>query len=170
MLTITNVVVQAQLNVNLDLYKLVHSLNNVKYNPKRFSAMIWHHKRIGGSCLLFKNGQMICNGAKSWEEARNKVRKYSRVLQKLGYPVSLSYVKLITASAVANLEKVLDLPSFLTLPGCAYEPELFNAAVFYRNSVHFSCFSTGKIVITGITSLKLIDRVVYPTLMEIELL
>lgn len=170
MLTITNVVVQAQLNVNIDLHKLAYSLNNVKYNPKRFSAMIWHHKRIGGSCLLFKNGQMICNGAKSLGEARIKVRKYSRVLQKLGYPVNLTYIKLITASAVANLEREIDLPTLLPLSGCTYEPEIFNAAVFYRDSIHFSCFSTGKIVITGITSMQLIDRIVYPTLMEIQLL
>jgi transcription initiation factor TFIID TATA-box-binding protein len=168
MLRITNVVVQACLNVSLNLKELVYRLRDVKYNPKRFSAIIWHHKRVGGSCLLFNNGQLICHGSKSLSEAKRKVRQFARLIQKQGYHVNLSPIKLLTASAVADLGHPLDLPNVAQVLGASFEPELFNGAVFYKGRLHFSCFSSGKIIITGISSLSYIDSIIYPTLLELE--
>ena len=166
---ITNVVVQAHLNVPLDLQRLVYSLRDAKYNPKSFSAIVWHHKRVGGSCLLFNNGHMICHGSRSFGEARRRVRRFARLIQKLGYPVKLAPIKLLTVSAVADLGRSLDLTAVARLMGGSFEPELFNGAVFYRGRQHFSCFTSGKVIITGITSLSFIDSVTYPTLLELQI-
>lgn len=169
MIEITNMVVQTQLHVQLNLKKLARTLVDVKYNPRTFSALIWHHKKIGGSCLVFNNGHIICQGSKSYEQARLRIRKYARKLQQCGYVVRLSPIQLLTASALANVQTSLNLKDVALFMNGAFEPEIFNGAVFHRGRVHFACFASGKIVITGITRLSMINQVIYPTLLEIQL-
>ena len=60
---LTNVVYQANLNVQIDLKCLVHQLNNGRYNPHTFSGLIYQNRKIGGNCLIFSNGKINCNGA-----------------------------------------------------------------------------------------------------------
>lgn len=169
MIEITNVVVQAKLNVNIDLKQFIHCIRDAKYNPAKFSAIVWHHRKIGGSCLLFNNGHIICHGSKSMDMARQRVRKYARVIQKFGYVVNLKYIKLVTASAVVSIGQRLDLPGIAAMTVGLWEPELFNGLNFYKGKMHFSCFSTGKVVITGITSFKLIETVIYPAILELQM-
>ena len=61
MIQITNIVVQARLNVPICLQTVIRKIRDPKYQPKRFSAICWNHKKIGGSCLLFNNGKMVCH-------------------------------------------------------------------------------------------------------------
>ena len=169
MFEVTNIVVRSALNVSLNLRELAHKLRDVRYNPKKFSAIIWHHKRVGGSCLLFNNGQIIVQGSKTLKEAKLRVRRFARLIQKQGYSVTLGQISLVTASAVATLGHSLDLHNVASLMTGSFEPELFNGAVFYKDNIHYSCFTSGKIVITGIKSFASIDSHIYPVLMELSL-
>lgn len=169
MIEITNIVVQAKLNVNIDLKNIVRIIRDARYDPSKFSAIIWHHKKVGGSCLLFNNGHLICHGSKSMAVARRRVRRFARIIQKCGYDVRLKHIKLVTSSAVATLGHRIDLSSIAALTDTVWEPELFNGLNFYKGKVHFSCFSTGKVVITGISTFKLIDDVIYPTILDMQM-
>ena len=101
---LTNVVVQANLGCAFDLRDITLKLNNARFNPRSFSALIWQHRKIGGNCLLFSNGKINCNGkCSSLLEGRQRLRRYARIIQKLGYKVELRNVKVITASAVHKL-------------------------------------------------------------------
>lgn len=40
------------------------------------------------TALIFSSGKMVCTGAKSEEDSRLAARKYARIIQKLGFPVS----------------------------------------------------------------------------------
>lgn len=169
MIHLTNVVVQAKLNVSIDLWKLTYQLRDVKYDPSKFSALIWHHRKIGGCCLVFNSGHIISHGATTMDMARRRVRQYARIIQKCGYAVNLKRVNLVTASAVATLGCTLDLNEVAKQQGVVWEPEIFNGLNFYKESVHFSCFTSGKCVVTGIKSIKLIEAVIRPTLLELSL-
>jgi TATA-box binding protein (TBP) (component of TFIID and TFIIIB) len=59
---ITNVVVQGELGCRIYLKQLVLKLFNVRYDPNRFSGIIWQHRTIGGNCLVFSSGKLNCNG------------------------------------------------------------------------------------------------------------
>ena len=96
MAQITNVVISGDLNCNFHLKHVAQTLTNVTYDPKKFNGLIWNHKRINGMCLLFGTGTMICNGTRSWKDARQSLRQYARILQKLGYTIQLKSLKLIT--------------------------------------------------------------------------
>ena len=62
---IENIVASAALNAELDLYAIARELDNVEYEPEQFPGAILKLKKPKTSLLLFKNGKMICTGAKS---------------------------------------------------------------------------------------------------------
>ena len=68
-----------------------------------------------------------------------------------------------------TLSSGLDLKHLSVDRDVVYEPELFPSLNFKREGVHFCCFHTGKVVITGVTSSQQEDEVVCLTLIELEL-
>ena len=111
MIEITNIVVQTSLNVIIQLKKAHNQIRDAKYNPKTFSAICWNHQKIGGTCLLFNNGKMICHMAKCMKDAHIIAR-------------------LITVSALADISELVDLGiAHKYIPLSSWEPEIFNALV-----------------------------------------
>ncbi len=167
---ITNVVYMADLKCQFDLTDLTGRLTNVRYQPSRFPGIVWQDRHIGGNCLIFSNGKINCNGkATSFEAGKLRLRRYARHLQKLGYNVRLTDVKLITASAFHKLSGPLHLIRMATEREAIYEPELFPALVLKKGGVTFSCFHTGKTIITGFKTRRSVRDVIYPTIIELEL-
>ena len=107
---ITNVVYSGHVGCPMDLTTLCQRLWNARYDPKTLPGLIWQHRMIGGNCLVFVNGVTNCNGkATSFQEGRQRLRRYARQLQNLGCPVRLRDVKIITVSASHMLSAGLDL-------------------------------------------------------------
>ena len=167
---ITNVVYSADLSCTIDLRQLCYRIANARYEPLKFPGLIWQHRAIGGNCLVFSNGIMNCNGkASSFQDGHQRLRRYARQLQNLGFPVDLKEVKMLTASAAHTLSSELDLQALGKDRLVVYEPELFPALNFKCDGINFCCFHTGKVVMTGIRVKSQVDDVVYPTLIELEL-
>ena len=123
-------------------------------------SLIGITKKLGVVVCCIVLEKMICHGNKK------QMRKYARILFKMGYPVSLNKVKIATHSAVYNLTNGVTYFKMMKLPGATYEPEIYHALNTKR--VHFTVYMTGKVVITGITSERVIDDIVNPTLLELE--
>ena len=167
---ITNVVCSASLGCSINLSHLCRRLANARYDPRRFSGLIWHHKKIGGNCLVFSNGNINCNGkAETFQDGIKRLRRYARSLQKLGYTVRLTDAKVLTVSACHDLGSHLDLSTLSRDRRLVYEPELFPTVVFKVLGITFSCFHNGKVIVTGIKIETDIRDVVYPTLVELRL-
>lgn len=165
MLQITNVVVQTDLHNIIDLTHLTNNSRDIRYDPRVFSAAIWKHKKIGGCCLVFRTGKLNCNGNRSVDEARKRIRQYARLIQKHGFGGNLQNIDIITMSAVYQVSSNFDFNKLQGILGATYEPELHNAAMLKRGKIHYNCFHTGKVVITGIKN----TDAIYPTLLELEL-
>ena len=75
----------------------------------------------------------------------------------------------MTASAFRSSNADLDLNTLVKKGDCVYEPEIFPTAVNKREGITLSCFTTGKIDITGIKRLSGADGIIYPTILELEL-
>ncbi|KAJ8307840.1 hypothetical protein KUTeg_014623 [Tegillarca granosa] len=150
----TNVLVEGDLGCKVDLKQLTLLTSNIRYSPKSFSGAIWQHKAIGGNCLVFPNGKINCNGkCSTFEEGHRRLRKYARLVQKLGWSVCLKNVKLVTASAAHELSRrIKSIPQNFD-----YEPEIFPALMNKRKKIHFTCHFSGKVLITGIRRLKDLD-------------
>lgn len=54
----------------------------IRYNPKRFSAIVWRVPGASGSMLLFASGKMIVNGARSVGQAKSGAEEAARRLQR----------------------------------------------------------------------------------------
>ncbi len=80
---ITNMVASADLDMDLDLYKIASALDDVEYEPEQFPGAILKIKEPKASLLLFKNGKVICAGAKTEEEIDRALGKAKSLLKKL---------------------------------------------------------------------------------------
>ena len=171
---VTNVVLKSVLVTTnpLDLSTLANRLNNVIYNPQQFSALRLKNKKIGGSMLLFANGYAVCHGpATSHYEARRRVRRYARLVQKAGYEgLRVTASQILTITLAADVGHALNLNDVCTLmTGSTYEPELHNALMHRTRRAHFNVFSTGKVVVTGVRKFSHIMSDVIPTLIEMSI-
>ena len=165
MVQITNVVVQTDLHTRVDLVQLANNMWGIRYDPALFTGAIWKHKKIGGCCLVFHNGKLICNGNKSIQQAKKRTRQYARLIQKLGHEVNLKRIQLITITTVHQLSSTLDFKKLCSILGGTYDPDIHNAAMLKRGRVHYNCFQSGKVVMTGVRSVQNL----YATILELEL-
>jgi len=77
--TVVNLVATANLNQSLDLFETAMKLDNVEYEPEQFPGAILRLSDPKLTLLLFKNGKMICAGAKK----ESLLRKGLKVTQEL---------------------------------------------------------------------------------------
>ncbi len=78
---ITNIVASASLGLELDLYKIAYKIKDVEYEPEQFPGAILKFKEPKASLLLFKNGKVICAGAKNEKEIRTVLIKAKTLLK-----------------------------------------------------------------------------------------
>ncbi len=79
---VENIVASANLQVELDLFNIAMKLNNVEYEPEQFPGAIMRLKEIGTTLLLFKNGKVICSGAKSERQIAQSINRAVELLRK----------------------------------------------------------------------------------------
>tara|TARA_B110000091_G_C13811802_1_gene475497 strand:+ start:417 stop:1112 length:696 start_codon:yes stop_codon:yes gene_type:complete len=158
-----NVVATFNLGVDhLDLRAIALHKPFVEYNPQKFAAASLRIRKPRTTALAFASGNMVCTGAKTEIESRLAGRKYVRLLQKHGIPVSFRDFKIqnIVASAeIPHALKLVDL-SRAYGPYVSYEPDLFPGLVFRTTSpkLVFLIFRSGKVVITGAKNRKEIEK------------
>ena len=151
---ITNIVVYTDLGCDINLRTLSSRFVKIVYNPNIFSGAQWKHRKIGGHCMLFRNGKMIVNGkSHTVKEAKRRVRRYARILQKMGWFVQLKRIDVQTISASFKVEGPVNVPKIITYYRGIYEPDHFPAAMFVKDSVHFTCFHSGTVLMTGINDI-----------------
>ena len=79
---IVNIVASAHLDVDLDLYAIAKEVENVEYEPEQFPGAILKLKDPKTSLLLFKNGKLICTGAKNEADVGRSINKTYEMIKK----------------------------------------------------------------------------------------
>src|SRR3989338_3038557 len=79
---VENIVASANLEVELDLFNIAREGDNVKYEPEQFPGAIMRLKEIGTTLLLFKNGKVICSGAKNEKQIGQSIKRAVELLEK----------------------------------------------------------------------------------------
>jgi len=168
---ISNVVCTTDLNCEIDLRTLAKDNRNIVYDPTSYSGARWKHPKIGGHCMVFTTGKLIVNGKiKSVGDAKRRLRRYARLIQRQGWPVKLTGIKVVTISASFKTAGPLDLIKVVRYYGGQYDPEVFPAAMFIKDSIHFTCFHTGSVLMTGIKNSREMYEICVPVLIELPLL
>lgn len=168
---ITHKIFRTDLKCPLDLRDITNRIGNAIYTVKPFKMVQWRHRKIGGTCLLYHSGKVIYHG-----DDERRLRKYCRIIQKMGYPIRFKKIHLVTMCGVYDSKKTLDYPSLVRRMksiygpgGVSFEPELYHAPMVKIGKISFTAYKNGKIIIAGIKSDEQIYDVVLPTLLEMTL-
>src|SRR3989338_2298008 len=81
--TVVNLVATANLHQTLDLFKTAMSLDNVEYEPEQFPGAILRITDPKITLLLFKNGKVICAGAKREDLLRQGLEKAQKMVREI---------------------------------------------------------------------------------------
>ena len=149
-----NVVATFNLGVDyIDLRAIALEKPFIEYNPHKFAAASLRIRSPRTTALAFASGNMVCTGAKTEIESRFAGRKYVRIMQKHGIPVSFRDFKIQNIVASAEIPHALKLVELSKAygPYVSYEPDLFPGLVFRTTApkLVFLIFRSGKVVITG---------------------
>eukprot|EP01038_Epipyxis_sp_PR26KG_P015946 gene15946-21636_t len=171
---IQNIVATVNLEANLDLDKITQTARNAEYNPRKFQAVIMRIREPRVTALIFASGKMIVTGAKNLEDSVNAAKKFTSIIQKVGYP-TVRY----TNYKIQNMTATCDVGFPIRLEGliyahstnATYEPELFPGLIYRMADpkVVLLIFVSGKIVITGAKDVNSIQRAlenIHPHLLE----
>jgi len=160
---IENIVASANLKEELDLYKIARDVSNVEYEPEQFPGAILKLKDPKTSLLLFKNGKLICTGAKSRSDVEAAIAKTYKMIndcikqQKGVKPPAEPHLgfEIVNIVSSANLKLELDLYNIArTVNDVEYEPEQFPGAILKLKEPKTSLllFKNGKLICTGARS------------------
>ncbi|MDO8634609.1 MAG: TATA-box-binding protein [archaeon] len=83
---VVNLVATANLNMTLDLFKTAMELDSVEYEPEQFPGAILRVEDPKLTLLLFKNGKLICAGAKREEFLKKGLAKAAKLIREVNTP------------------------------------------------------------------------------------
>lgn len=96
---------------------------------------------------------MIVTGAKSMEDSTNAAKKYTAIIQKVGFPAKFNDFRVQNMTATCDVGFPIRLEGFIYAhsANATYEPELFPGLVYRMTDpkVVLLIFVSGKVVITG---------------------
>jgi transcription initiation factor TFIID TATA-box-binding protein len=78
---IENIVASADLGVELDLYAIAKASPDVDYEPEQFPGAIYKIHEPKVALLLFKNGKIICTGAKTEADIKKAIDQVIKVVK-----------------------------------------------------------------------------------------
>ena len=115
------------------------------------------------TALIFSSGKIVVTGAKSEQDCQIASRKYTKIIEKIGFKVTHSDFKVqnVVASSDVKFPIHLDrLENEYSNPNSTvqYVPEIFPGLVLRLKNpkMAFLIFVSGKIVVTGAKSYKTI--------------
>lgn len=121
---IQNCVATVNLGCDLNLRKINFRTRNSEYNPARFHGVIMRIREPRCTALIFRSGKVVCTGARNEVDANLGIRKFARILQKLGYPVKFLEFKIQNLVATVDLRFPIRLEHLNQMHGqfSSYEP------------------------------------------------
>lgn len=77
------------LHVQLDLETINARTRNSEFNPIRFHGVVMRLRDPRTTALIFRSGKVICTGARNEQDSLLASKKFARIIQKLGFNVSI---------------------------------------------------------------------------------
>jgi len=137
-------------DVPLDLANVAKHIKCTYYDPWSFSGLFFLSKP---KVILFANGKFTVVGAKSYRQIRKTVEEIYDLLRTAGFVVPKPSFRVVNVAIEIDIKHKLDLEDLATIG--KYEPEAGMPAVtIYHDKFVYLCFSSGKIICTGIPTFE----------------
>lgn len=163
--TVVNMVATARLGEFFDLIDISDELD-IYYAPEQFPGMSIKITNPKVCVNLFRSGQAVATGAKSFSDVESAFEQVRKMLDDGGYePFSQVNPSISNVVITHNMGQELNLAHLtITLPmmRTEWEPEQFPGLIFRLEDLPSVCliFSSGKCVITGSNSLDEAEKAV----------
>ena len=160
---ISNIAATANLLTDIDLSYLARNAINIEYNPDKHNTAVLRIRKPKATCVMFESGRFNILGTQTLEDARKAALRFARIVQKnFKYKYIRCLFFRLTNIVIASyfhfrihLENLYNCEKWKYKMD--YDPMKFPAIKLYFNpyssSVVGLIFRTGKIVITGASSL-----------------
>jgi transcription initiation factor TFIID TATA-box-binding protein len=178
-LQIENVVTSTGIDQELDLDAIVEDLDNSEYNRDQFPGLIYRSQSPSATSLLFRSGTIVSTGASSRAASREAVTQLFEELQSLGMDVpeepELTVQNVVSSGDLGQDLNLNAVAIGLGLEHVEYEPEQFPGLVYRPTDTDTVAllFGSGRVVITGATSLEDAEETVtkvYSELTDLDLI
>lgn len=159
-----NVVASTGIGKEIELENLKDVIDGADYDPSQFPGLVYRTEDPKAAMLLFRSGKVVCTGAKSIEEIHQSLWIFFEKLRNAGIEIDRDVeVHFQNLVASADLGYALNLDAVaigLGLENIEYDPEIFPGLVgqIGNPNILFLLFGSGKVVITGATSSRNIQR------------
>lgn len=163
--TVVNMVATAKLGDFFDLIDISDDLD-IYYAPEQFPGMSIKITNPKVCVNLFRSGQAVATGAKTFDDVNSAFEQVRSMLEKGGYePFSEITPSLSNVVITHNMGQELNLANLtisLPMARTEWEPEQFPGLIFRLEDLPSVCliFSSGKCVITGSNSLEEAEQAV----------
>jgi len=152
-ITISNVVCNYRCRTHLNLRDIALKTKHVIYKRDQGKIMM-KIRKPNMMANIWSSGKIVCQGARSEDDAMKGARRFARILSKSGNPnVRVSNYKVVNVLGNCKLPFALDIMRFSEVnagPKCSYEPELHPAVTFRpSNGTTIKIFSTGALTLLG---------------------
>jgi transcription initiation factor TFIID TATA-box-binding protein len=176
MVTVVNIVGSGTLNVELDLVAIENAIeaNTTRYDPDTYPGLYLNFTTDSPTITLYRTGSYHISGATTSDELHITHTRLLDTIENLGIKIDRDACE--DAFSIRNIVCTAEYPEHLNLNALAiglglehteYEPEQFPGLVYRLDNppAVILLFSSGKLVITGTTSLD-IANTAYQTLSE----
>lgn len=171
---IVNVVAMTNLGRSLDLFSISKEFKDAEYDKKKFPGLKYRINEPKTAFLVFKNGKVVCTGAKSKKEARKAINIISKKLREVGADIEKNpEIKIVNIVAIHELGRQMNmnkLAIILGMENIEYEPEQFPGMVYRIKGmkVVLLIFSSGSVVCTGAKNKEEIEIAIQKLITELE--
>lgn len=150
-IVINNVVCSFSVRCHLNLRDIALRGVNVEYR-KENGMVTMKLRRPYTTASMWSSGKITCTGANSEEQAKVAARRYSRVLQKLGFNIKFKNFRVVNVLGTCTLPFGIKIANFSQAHReASYEPELHPGVTYklYRPKATLKIFSTGSVTVTA---------------------
>ena len=164
-LNIQNIVTAGSVADSLNLPHLAQTLPGCKYQESGFPGAVYTMKDPKAVALLFASGKVVLTGLLRLDDIPESLKKLREILNGCGVTCSESasvtvknIVCTYTLGSECNLGRIMI--SLMDTDWVEYEPESFPGLVcrIRDPKIVFLLFSSGKLVITGGTTMANVER------------
>jgi len=161
MMQVVNIVAMVEMENPFNMEELLTKLPGVEKTNHWVKAKIPPYNKY---TAFYSSGKFLITGIKSEQELNNVVENVVLYIKKYGIDNNIKKININnrvltdTLGFEVNLEKlIVKLKDY----NASYEPEVYHCLHFKdKNSITYSLFSSGKIIIVGVKSLNNLEQYV----------
>lgn len=158
---IANIVAVADVNGKFNLDYLNSKIDNSELTPTK-NWLKMRLKPENNYIAFYSSGKFLITGVKTFEEIHKTIKKVMVILNECNIYTDIKEVIVNNIVLTDSIELNLPLDKIIISLNCynaSYEPEQF-PGLFYKDNdgINYTLFSSGKMIITGLTDLDMAKK------------